>query len=209
VTQWVENPSGGRARGPRGLARAWVEVLLRPRRFFENGVAPGDQAPGLTFAIAVAIAYVGGRLLVAPETLSGYGRIAAATGSVYLSAAVVLVAACFLVAPLVLHLAAAVGTLALIPVAKNRGGVSETVQVIAYAAAPGAFVAIPVPAIQALAALYGCILLVVGISVVHETSMPRAVLAASVPALFVFGFTFGGIGAFEAAVGIDITPDPR
>lgn len=209
MTQWVENPSGGRARGPRGLARAWVEVLVRPRRFFENGVSPGDQAPGLTFAIAVAAAYVGGRLLFAPETLSGYGRIAAATGSVYLSAAIVLVAACFLVAPLVLHLAAAIATLSLIPVAKNRGGVSETVQVIAYAAAPGVFAAIPFPAVQAFAALYGCVLLVVGVSVVHETPLPRAVLAASVPALFVFGFAFGGISAVEAAVGIDITPDPR
>jgi hypothetical protein len=183
--------------------------LVRPRRFFENGIAPGDQAPGLTFAIAVAAAYVGGRLLLAPETLSGYGRIAGATGSAYLSAAIVLVAACFLVAPLVLHLAAAIGTLSLIPIAKNRGGVSETVQLIAYAAAPGVFAAVPFPTIQALAALYGCVLLVVGISVVHETPLPRAVLAASVPALFVFGFAFGGIGAFEAAAGIDITPDPR
>lgn len=209
MTQWVENPSGGRARGPRGLVRAWVEVLVRPERFFGNGVAPGDQAPGLTFAIAVAAAYVGGRLLLAPETLSGYDRIVAATGSVYLSAAIVLAAACFLVAPLVLHLAAAIATLSLIPVAKDRGGVSETVQVIAYAAAPGVFAAVPVAAIQALAALYGCVLLVVGVSVVHETPVPRAVLAASVPALFVFGFAFGGIGAFEAAVGIDITPDPR
>ncbi|OYR96216.1 hypothetical protein DJ71_01240, partial [Halorubrum sp. E3] len=54
VTSWIENPEGGRARGPRALARAWVEALIRPRRLFANGVSPGDQAPALTFAVAVA-----------------------------------------------------------------------------------------------------------------------------------------------------------
>ncbi len=207
VTQWVENPSGGRERGPRGIARAWVEVLVRPGRFFRNGVAPGDQAPGLTFAIVVAFAFVGGRLLVAPETLSGYGRIAAATGSTYLTAVVVLGAVCFLVAPLVLHLAAALGTVALVALVDDRAGVSETVQVIAYAAAPGVFVAVPLPAVQVVAAAYGALLLAVGFAVVHGASPPRAALAATVPALFVFGFAFGGIGAFEAVTGLEVTAD--
>ena len=69
VTQWVERPGGGRRRGPRGLGRAWLEVQLRPRRFFANGIAPGDQAAALTFAVAVAVAAVGGRLLVDPSTV--------------------------------------------------------------------------------------------------------------------------------------------
>jgi hypothetical protein len=206
VTQWVENPRGGRERGPRGLLRAWMEVLVRPRRFFANGVAPGDQAPGLAFAIAVTFVYVGSQLAFAPASVSGYERIVAATGSVYLSGLVVLGVACFLVAPLVLHLAAALGTLSLIPTVSNRAGVSETVQVIAYAAAPGVFAAYPNPAVQLVAAVYGCLLLIVGFSVVHETSISRALAAGIVPAIFVFGFGFGGIAAFEAVSGVAVTP---
>lgn len=202
VTQWVEDPAGGRDRGPRGLARAWVEVLVRPRRFFENGVSPGDQAPGLTFAVAVAAVAVGGRLLLAPSSLSGYGRVAAATGSPALTAVVVLGAACFLVAPLVLHLAAALATLSLIPVVGDRAGVGQTVQVVAYAAAPAVFTAVPLPWVRLLAAAYGLILLVVGLAVVHETSVSRAALAGAVPALFVFGLALGGIAALEAVLGV-------
>jgi hypothetical protein len=206
VTQWVENPRGGRERGPRGLLRAWGEVLVRPQRFFRNGVAPGDQAPGLAFAIAVTFVFVGSRMAFAPGGVSGYERIAAATGSVYLSGLILLGAACFLVAPLALHLAAALGTLALLPVVNDRAGVSETVQVIAYASAPAVFVAVPIPAVQLVAALYGCSLLIIGFSVVHETSIPRALVAGIVPAVFVFGFAFGGISAFEAVTGVAITP---
>lgn len=204
VTQWVEDPAGGRDRGPRGLARAWVEVLVRPRRFFENGVSPGDQAPGLTFAIAVAGVAVGGRLLLAPSSLSGYERVAAATGSPTLSAVVVLGVACFLVAPLVLHLAAALATLSLLPVVSDRAGVGQTVQVVAYAAAPAVFTAVPFPAVRLLAAVYGSVLLVVGLSVVHDTTLPRALLAGAVPALFVFGLALGGIAALEAVLGVDL-----
>ncbi|QLD87792.1 YIP1 family protein [Natronomonas salina] len=205
MTQWVENPAGGRDRGPSGLARAWVEVLVRPRRFFENGVSPGDQAPGLTFAIAVAFVAVAGRLLLAPSSLSGYERVAAATGSPVATAVVVLGAACFLVAPIVLHLAAALATLSLIPVVDDRAGVGETVQVIAYAAAPAVFTAVPVPAVRLLGAAYGAILLVVGLAVVHETSLPRAFLAGAVPALFVFGLALGGIAALEGVLGLEVT----
>lgn len=208
VTQWVENPQGGRDRGPRGIVRAWVEVLIRPRRFFENGVAPGDQAPGLTFAIAVTAVYVGSRLLFDTGSVAGYERIAAATGSVYLSAIIVLAVACFLVAPLVLHLAAALGTLSLMAVVPERAGVSETVQTIAYAASPGVFAAVPLAEVQLLAAVWGFLLLVVGFAAVHETSVPRSTLAASVPAIFVFGLAFGGIGALEAVSGIELTANP-
>lgn len=205
VTQWVENPAGGRDRGPRGLARAWVEVLVRPRQFFENGVSPGDQAPGLTFAVAVAFVAVGGRLVVAPSSLWGYERVAAATGSPLLTAVVVLGAACFLLAPLVLHLAAALATLSLLPLVAERAGVGETVQVIAYAAAPAVLLAAPHPALRLLVAGYGSVLLVVGLSVVHRTTLPRAVLAGVLPALFVFGYALGGIAALEAVAGVGLT----
>ena len=207
VTQWVENPEGGRRRGPRGLARAWVEVLVRPGRFFRTGVAPADQAPGLTFALAVAFTFVGGRLLLSPESLSGYGHVVAATGRPVLSAFVLAGAIGFLVAPLVLHLAAALATLSLMAVVDDRGGISETVQVVAYASAPAVFVAVPHPAVQVVAASYGALLVAVGFAVVHETSPPRAAVAALLPAVFVFGFAFGGIGAVEAVTGIEVTGD--
>lgn len=201
MTQWVEDPSGGRDHGPRGLARAWVEVLLRPRRFFANGVAPGDQAPGLTFAVVVTAVHVAGLLLVAPGSLPGYERVATATGSVYLSAVVLAGVACFLVAPLVLHLAAALATLSLLPVADERAGVGETVQVVAYASAPAVFGSVPVAEVQLGAALWGSALLVVGLAVVHEISVARAILAGVVPAAFVFGVVLGGFEALEAATG--------
>ena len=200
VTQWVENPEGGRRRGPRGLGRAWLEVQLRPRRFFGSGVAPGDQAPALSFAVAVTLAAVGGRLLVAPATLSGYARVAEATASPYLTAAVVLGVAAVLVAPLVLHLGAALATLGLAVLVEDRAGVSETVQVTAYAAAPGVFVAVPRPAVRVAALAYACVLFAVGLAVVHGTSRRRAALAAALPALFVFGLAFGGIAALDAVI---------
>ena len=200
VTQWVENPEGGRRRGPRGLSRAWLEVQLRPRRFFGSGVAPGDQAPALSFAVAVTLVAVGGRLLIAPATLSGYARVAEATASPYLTAAVVLGVAAVLAAPLVLHLGAALATLGLAALVDERAGVSETVQVTAYSAAPGVFVAVPRPAVRVAALAYACVLFAVGLAVVHGTSRRRAALAAALPALFVFGLAFGGIAALDAVV---------
>ncbi|PSP48059.1 hypothetical protein BRC75_08070 [Halobacteriales archaeon QH_7_69_31] len=171
-----------------------------PRRFFGRGVAPGDQAPALSFAVAVTLAAVGGRLLVAPATLSGYARVAEATASPYLTAAVVLGVAAVLVAPLVLHLGAALATLGLAALVDERAGVSETVQVIAYAAAPGVFVAVPRPAVRVAALAYACVLFAVGLAVVHGTSRRRAALAAALPALFVFGLAFGGIAALDAVI---------
>jgi hypothetical protein len=203
VTTWVENPEGGRARGPVGLARAWVEILVRPRRFFENGVAPGDQAPGLVFGIAVTLVHVALRGALTPGFFPVY------QGRPLLSALFAFVVAGLLVAPVLLHLTAALQTVLLRPFVPERAGVSETVQVVAYAAAPGVFAALPVPGIRLAAALYGATLLVVGLTVVHDTSVPRAAAASVVPALLVFGYAFGGVPAFETLAGVDLVPDPR
>jgi len=203
VTQWVENPQGGRDRGLRGLVRAWFEVLVRPRRFFRNGIAPADQAPGLVFVIAVTLVFLAGRLVFAPETLPWFG-----TNRV-VSAAIVLGVGGFLVAPLALHLTAALQTLALMPLVSDRAGISETVQTIAYATAPCVFVAVPIPAVQLIAATYGFVLLVLGLSIVHATTLARALLASLIPGLFVFGFVFGGVDAFETVTGVELIDDPR
>lgn len=198
MTTWVENPRGGRERGPRGLARAWVEVLVRPRRFFRNGVAPGDQAPGLYFAVTVALVYVASRFLFDPASVPSFG------GRPLVSATLTLLAAGLIVAPLTLHLTAALQTVILIITVDDRAGVSETVQVVAYATAPCALAGLPVPELRVLCALYGLGLLLVGMSVVHDVSLPRAAVAVLVPGVFVFGYAFGGVFALEAVTGLDL-----
>ena len=189
VTTWVETPGEGRERGPLGIARAWVDVLVRPRGFFRTGVVPGDQAPGLVFAVVVAFAFVATRFLLVP------GSVPAIQGGPVLSATLALLAVSLLIAPATLHLTAAIQTLLLIALVRNRAGVSETVQTIAYATAPCALAGIPVPGLRAVCAGYGAFLLVVGIAEVHETSLSRAAIAAAVPASLVFGYAFGGFGA--------------
>ncbi|WP_101297895.1 YIP1 family protein [Halegenticoccus soli] len=189
MTTWVENPRGGRDRGARGLAWAWVEVLVRPRRFFRNGVAPGDQAPGLVFGVAVALCFVGGLFAFSPSEIPAIG---VGPG---LSAFLALLLVALIVAPAVLHLTAALQTALLILAVRDRAGVSETVQTVAYAAAPCALAGIPIPELRALCAVYGAVLLAVGLSVVHRTTLARAALASALPSALVFGYGFRGFGA--------------
>lgn len=203
MTTWVENPTGGRDRGPRGLARAWVEVLVRPRRFFVNGVAPGDQAPGLVFAVAVTLVYLGSRFALDPASVPTFG------GRPYVSAALVLAAAGLIVAPAVLHLTAALQTILLMVSVRDRAGVSETVQVLAYATAPCALAGLPVPGLRVACAAYGSVLLVVGMSIVHDVSVARAALVVAVPGVVVFGYAFGGLFALETVTGLElVNTDP-
>ena len=192
MTQWVENPTGGRDRGPVAIVRAWAEVLVRPRRFFRSGVAPGDQAPGLVFAAVVVLVEELTRLALVGDIYPIVGGRPIASTALFLALAVVLVM------PATLHLTAALQTVILIATAPDRGGVSETVQVLAYATAPCIVVGVPVPAVRLLGALYGTVLLVVGMSVVHRTSIPKTVPLVAVPAAIVFGYGFRGFGAAAA-----------
>ena len=218
MTQWVEDPTGGRDRGPRAVARAWFEVLVRPRRFFRAAVAPGDQAPGLVFAMAVVFAASVLRLALTGETLFGTAYPVLG-GRPLLSIALVLGVIVALVAPLYLHLVAALLTALLIPFADERAGVSETVQVLGYAAAPcvvvglplpdaGAAAAcdavagipclvpgIPLPAVHAVAAGYGAVVLAIGVSEVHRVSLARAAALSTLPAAIAFGYGFRGFDA--------------
>jgi hypothetical protein len=191
VTTWVENPEGGRERGPRGVVRAWVEVLVRPRRFFRNGVAPGDQAPGLVFAVVVAVAYTTGLFAFVP------GRIPSFAGGPAVSALLGLSLVALLLAPAVLHLTAAIQTVLLIVGVRDRGGISETVQVVAYATAPCALAGLPAPELRFVCTAYGAALLVVGLSEVHDVSLGRALAVGSLPAAFLFGLVFEGWTAFQ------------
>jgi len=186
VTQWIENPELGRERGPAGLLRAWVEVLVRPRQFFRTQVAPGDQAPGITFAAAV--------VLVAEAIRIGVfgGGHPVVGGQPALSAVLWVLVATVLIAPAGIHLTAALQTLLLMAAVENRAGVSETVQVICYALAPCAFVGAPGVWIQALVVLWGAGLLVLGVASVHDIHPAAALAVVVVPAVLVFGYGFGG-----------------
>ncbi|WP_436932385.1 YIP1 family protein [Halosimplex halobium] len=196
MTQWVENPTGGRDRGAVALARAWAEVLIRPRRLFRSGVAPGDQAPGLVFAGAVVLV----------EELTRVATGAAAypvlSGRPTLSTVLFLALAVVLVAPAALHLTAALQTLILIAAAPDRAGVSETVQVIAYAAAPCVFAGLPYPGVRVAATAYASVLLAVGVSDVHSVSLPKAAALTAVPAALVFGYGFRGFAALSELTGL-------
>ncbi len=197
MTTWIADPEGGRDRGPRALARAWAEVLVRPRRFFRNGVAPADQAPGLVFGVLVALGAVGGRLatgdLPAFESVDALPPFVPESGA--LRIVLILLGVGLFLAPATFHLAAAIETVGLTLVAPDRAGVSETVQIIAYATAPCLLTAVPVPPLRIACCLYGVGLLVIGTSVRHRTSLPRAALASALPAVLVFGYGFGGFAA--------------
>ncbi|MFC6733204.1 MULTISPECIES: YIP1 family protein [unclassified Haladaptatus] len=194
MTQWVENPTGGRDRGPVALAQAWVEVLVRPRRFFRAAVAPGDQAPGLVFAALVVSVEEATRFLLVENAYPVLG------GQPALSFVFALALAALLVAPAALHLTAAVQTLILIPFAPERGGVSETVQLLAYSAAPCVFAGLPIPELRVACTAYGAFLLILGVHRVHRVSMPRAAVLGAIPAAIIFGFGFRGFAALETVL---------
>lgn len=195
MTTWVETPAEGRRRGLIGIAVAWVAVLTRPRAFFDESVAPGDQAPGLAFAVVVAVSYVGGLLATQPERIFQPSRIPVLADSPLLTALLLLLLTAIVIAPAGLHLTAALQTGLLIGVVSDRAGVSETVQVLGYATAPAAVAWVPIPAVTLVCAGYGTVLLIVGLSVVHRTSLLRATLAGVLPAAIIFGGAYGGLAA--------------
>lgn len=211
MTSWIDEPAGGRDRGPRGLVRAWVEVLVRPRRFFRNGVGPGDQAPGLTFAVAVALAFTLGWMVSDP------GVVPSITSSSTLSAVVVLLVVVALAAPVGLHLTAAVATLSLLFAClerragtgivgrlgvRERGGVSETVQVVAYASAPMAFAGPPVAGLRVACLAYATLLLLLGVRIVHGTTPLRTLVAGLPPAMIGYGVGYRSVSAARSLFGL-------
>ena len=214
MTHWTTDPEGGRARGPRGLVRAWVEVLIRPRRFFANGTSPGDQAPALTFAAVVAAAYAIGWIVADP------GVVPPVAESVVLSAVVVVLVVAALAAPVGLHLTAAVATVSMIVASverdgdgdgdggrgwglttRDRAGVSETVQVVAYASAPMALAGPPIPELRLVCGAYATVLLCLGVWTVHGTTPIRTLVGGLPPALFGYGVGYRVVAAARTLFG--------
>lgn len=191
MTTWVQ-PEGGRERGPVGLAKSFTQVLVNPRTFFAEAVSPGDQAPGLAFAMAVVLVEESTRLALHP------GRALDFPAPTPVAAALTVALAVLLVTPAALHALSAVETLALAAVAPERGGVSETVQVLAYASAPCAFVGVSTPAVTFVCGLWAFGLLVLGTGVVHGVGLPRALAAAAVPGVLAYGSGFGWFAATAA-----------
>jgi hypothetical protein len=184
MTQWVEDVAGGRQRGIVGLGKSWLEVLVRPRRFFAAGVAPGDQGPGLTFAIAIVLVAQGTRFGLGTDPYPTIG------GQPLLSGAFWLFAVAVLVAPVVLHAVAALQTVLLALGTDERGGVSETVQVLAYASAPCALAGVPLAPLQVAVGVWATALYVLGLVVVHDLGPLRATLLGIVPAVVVYAYGF-------------------
>ncbi len=194
VTQWIGDTGAGRDRGPRAVVRAWFEVLLRPGNFFRVAIAPGDQAPGLVFAMLVVLGSETLRLVLVSDPYPVF------SGELGLPPVLGLALVVVLVTPLVLHLVAALQTVLLIVGAPERAGVSETVQVYGYAVAPCVFAGVPVPEVRAACTIYGAVLLVIGIGVVHRTSALRAAVLSAIPAAIVFGYGFRGFAAIETVL---------
>lgn len=202
MTTWIDNPDGGRQRGLIGLAEAWIEVLIHPQRFFRHGIAPGNQALGLVFAVVVTLIHTATRLASAPFPFPSLE-----TRSVSVLLLTLLMVGVF-VTPIALHLVAALETALLVPLVTERAGVSQTVQVIAYAVAPCALSGITLtahagvlgvltPLLWLITAVYGAVLLVIGTAVVHDTSIPRAMVVTALPSLLVFGYGFRGVHALQ------------
>ncbi|MEF8782608.1 MAG: YIP1 family protein [Haloarculaceae archaeon] len=193
MTKWVENPELGRERGPVGLLRAWVEILVRPRRFFHTKVTPGDQAPGVTFAAAVV-------LVAEAIRIAGFGGwYPVVGGEPTLSVVFWVLAVTVLIAPAGIHLVAAVQTLILVAAVEDRAGVGVTVQVLCYAFAPCILAGVPDVWVRSAVTLWGSGLLIVGLATVHDIRLPTALAVGAVPAALVFGYGFGGVEAVTSA----------
>lgn len=187
MTTWVE-PRDGRRRGPLGVLQAWVQVLRHPVRFFEEGVSPGDQGPGLAFAMLVVLVEESTRLYLVPAARP------MVSNSELLGSILFVTITALLIAPLALHAFAAMETLVLLA-AQSRGGVSETVQILAYAAAPCVFIGLPVPEIRVIAGVWTAVLLGIGFYVVHDLPAPLAAVFPLPAAVLGVGYGFRWFGA--------------
>jgi hypothetical protein len=167
--------------------RRWLRRLLRPRRFFAAAVRANDQAPAVYHIIIVGSITAAVRLWMGP--------IPAVGGSTIFGAAVWIALTGLFIAPIALHLAAALATVMLIITAPDRAGISMTVQVWAYAATPVVLIGVGRPALTVVAIAVAGYWTIVGTAVVHQISTRRALLAAAVPIGIVYGIGLGGFAS--------------
>jgi hypothetical protein len=181
-------------------------VLVRPRRAFANGITPGDQAPALTFAVAVAAAFTLGWIASDPAAMP-----VVVPSSPVLSQAVVFVVVVALAAPVGLHLTAAAATVAVVVASvevvdghfalRDRGGVSETVQAVAYASSPMALAGPVIPELRVACGAYATVLLFVGFREIHGLGPLRTAAAAVPPAALGYGVGYRAVAAARTLLG--------
>ena len=176
-----------RTDGATDMWRLRVRRLLRPHRFFEAVVTANDQAPAVYHIIIIGSITAAVRLWVGPIPSVG--------GSALIGAAVWIALTGLFIAPIALHLAAALATVMLMITVPERAGISMTVQVWAYAATPVVLIGLGRPALTVVAIAVAGYLTVVGTAVVHRISMRRALLAAAVPIMVVYGIGLGGFAS--------------
>lgn len=163
----------------------WLLAMFFPWRCFRHHVRPRDQSLAIVFAMSMVAVWAVVRALVGALSHPALG-----SGG-WLSAAIWIVLRVVVVTPVALHLLAAVATVILVAVAPDRGGVSETVQVIAYSMAPVPLLSIELVGVQAVAALYGVILMWYGTRIVHRVPFERALLVVALPAYMLYAMGFG------------------
>lgn len=191
ATGWLERSGEGGLPSPGGLARTWVELIVRPRQFFREGVEPDRHVPALAFAMLVVAVSETLRLVLVPDAHPVFGGLAVPSALLWL-AVVVLVGT-----PIALALVTAVQTLLLKPFVDDPGDPTETVQIVAYATAPCVLAGVPIPEVTALVALWGAVLLALGISEVHGPWFEPALALSAIPSAIVFGVGFRGFAAVE------------
>ena len=179
---------------------------MRPRRAFANGITPGDQAPALTFAVAVAAAFTLGWIASDPAAMP-----VVVSSSRLLSGAVVFLVVVALGAPVGLHLTAALATVSVVVASveiadghfalRDRGGVSETVQAVAYASSPMALAGPAIPELRLVCGAYAAVLLFVGLRAVHGLGAVRTVVAAVPPAALGYGVGYRTVAAARTLLG--------
>lgn len=173
------------------LIGTWIAVVGRPHRFFRNSIDRGEQSGALLFVAAVVLTTLVFRIGFGTLTLPTIGTSPLLSSILWIGVLVVLVT------PLLLHLLAAVQTVLLIGLAPNRAGISETVQILAYAAAPCIFTGFGHVGLTLIACGYALGLVVYGTAVVHDCGWLRAAIAGGTPAVMALGIGFGGFAALE------------
>lgn len=166
-------------------ARIWLTALFAPWHCFREYSVERDQTRAIGFTMLVIAAWSLVGLLAGTASYPVLGEQPAISFLIWTALLMLFVG------PVGIHLLTLVATFVLVAAVPERATVSETVQAISYALAPAVFLPIPVVEFQAFLALYGSLLLVYGLKVVHKTSIWRALLAAVLPAYLVFGIGFG------------------
>jgi hypothetical protein len=184
----------GIVRAIRG-GRRWLGRRVQPRRFFRSTVRANDQAPAVYHIILIGIITATLRLALGPTAPPSVG------GSTLTGAGVWIAVSGLFIAPIALHLAAALATVMLMLTAPERGGISMTVQVWAYAATPVVLTGLATPAVTVVALVLAAGLTVIGTAEVHRLTRARAALAAAPPIVVVYGVGLGGFAALAQLVG--------